>query len=191
MVDPSRSDLIQLYLYMFRVWEPVITAWFKAMLKPGDVVIDVGANIGYYTTLVAKIVGSEGRVIAIEPFPETFAALRDNVIRNKFTNVELVNAAVGDGSMLSLYQDPSGALGTISMLQQPGWTHVADVRTTTIEQVLPPELRKRLRVVKIDAEGAEGIAVRSMGGLLDATWQDLSLLVECGPNWCVETISHT
>jgi FkbM family methyltransferase len=182
LVNPSRADLIQLYLYMFRVWEPVITAWFKTVLKPGDVVIDVGANIGYYTTLAAKAVGPSGRVIAIEPFPETFAALRDNVRRNGLTNVELVNAAVGDGAVLSLYQDPSGALGTISMLQQPGWKHVADVPTIRIEQVVPSELRERLRLVKIDAEGAEDIALRSMGELLDSTGVELALLVECGPN---------
>ncbi len=181
-VDPTRADLVQLYLYMFRVWEPVITTWLKKILKPGDVVVDVGANIGYYTTLAAKIVGPSGRVIAIEPFPETFAALRDNVLRNGLTNVELVNAAVGDGSMLSLYQEPSGALGTITMLQQPGWRHVAEVSTTTIEQVVPVGLQARLRLVKIDAEGAEGIALRSMGGLLDESSQGLALLVECGPS---------
>jgi FkbM family methyltransferase len=182
LVNPSRSDLVQLYLYMFRVWEPVITAWLKTVLKPGDVVVDVGANIGYYTTLAAKAVGPTGRVIAIEPFPETFTALRDNVRRNGLTNVELVNAAVGDGAVLSLYQDPSGALGTISMLQQPGWKHVADVPTTTIEKIVAPDLRGRLRLVKIDAEGAEDIALRSMGGLLDLTNDKLTLLVECGPS---------
>jgi len=182
LVDPSRSDLVQLYLYMFRVWEPVITSWLKTVLKPGDVVIDVGANIGYYTTLAAKIVGPTGRVIAIEPFPETFDALRDNVRRNGLANVELINAAVGDGAVLSLYQDPSGALGTISMLKQPEWRHVADVPTTTLEKAVPPGLQERLRMVKIDAEGAEDIALRSMGGLLDSTNERLTLLVECGPS---------
>jgi FkbM family methyltransferase len=182
LVNPSRADLVQLYLYIFRVWEPVITSWFKTVLRAGDVVVDVGANIGYYTTLAAKLVGETGRVIAIEPFPETFAALCENVRRNGLSNVELVNAAVGDGAVISLYQDPSGALGTISMLQQPGWKHVADVRTTTIENAVPPELQARLRVVKIDAEGAEDVALRSMGGLFDSTSSDLTLLVECGPS---------
>ena len=182
LVNPSRADLVQLYLYIFRVWEPVITDWFKTVLKPGDVVVDVGANIGYYTTLAAKIVGQAGRVIAIEPFPETFAALRDNVQRNRLTNVELVNAAVGDGAVLSLYQDPSGALGTVSMVQQPGWKHVADVPTITLEKAVPPELQKRLRLVKIDAEGAEDLALRSMGALMSSTDGELNLLVECGPS---------
>lgn len=181
-VNPSRADLIQLYLYMFRVWEPVITAWFRATLRSGDVVVDVGANIGYYTTLAARLVGPSGRVIAIEPFPETFQALKENVERNGLTNVYLVNAAVGDGTSLSLYQDPEGALGTISMLQQPGWKHVADVRTVSITEVIPADIRERLRLVKIDAEGAEEVALQSLGSLLSENKGELDLLVECGPS---------
>src|SRR6266545_4932566 len=60
------DDLIQGYIYLFGVWEPNITDWIRRTLLPGDTFVDVGSNIGYYSTLAARLVGSAGSVVAID-----------------------------------------------------------------------------------------------------------------------------
>jgi FkbM family methyltransferase len=65
-------------------WEPVETAWIKSILVPGDTVVDVGANLGWYTVIMARQVGREGRVVAFEPDPRNFELLTRNVKENDF-----------------------------------------------------------------------------------------------------------
>lgn len=60
------QDLIQRYLYLFGAWEPHLTGWLRRRLRPGDGFVDVGANIGVFSVLAARLVGESGRVVAIE-----------------------------------------------------------------------------------------------------------------------------
>jgi FkbM family methyltransferase len=72
-------------------------AFYRRFLRPGDAVVDVGANIGLATLVAAKIVGSTGRIVAVEPHPRTFEYLRDNVQLNGLTDVvQLYCVAVGE-----------------------------------------------------------------------------------------------
>lgn len=65
-------------------------------ISEGDWVIDIGANVGHYTKKLSDLVGSEGRVIALEPMPETFALLSNNVRLFRNSNVTLFNIAASD-----------------------------------------------------------------------------------------------
>lgn len=69
--------------------------FFERFLQAGDVVIDAGANIGLLTLRASRLVGSNGKVISIEPHPETFQWLEKNIFLNDFSNIELHNVAVG------------------------------------------------------------------------------------------------
>jgi FkbM family methyltransferase len=80
----------------FGTWEPNITHVISGILQEGDVFVDVGANIGYHSLLGSKLVGSTGSVVAIEPVPDTFAMLLDNLRLNSCSNVRAVNVAVSD-----------------------------------------------------------------------------------------------
>jgi FkbM family methyltransferase len=71
---------------------------FKQLVQPGQWVLDIGANLGAFTLPLAKLVGTEGRVIAFEPQPAIFGVLKANCEANKVSNAVLVNAAVGDES---------------------------------------------------------------------------------------------
>lgn len=72
-------------------------AFYRRFLRPGDAVVDVGANIGLATLVAAKMVGPTGRVVAVEPHPRTFEYLRDNVQLNGFSDVaRLYCAALGE-----------------------------------------------------------------------------------------------
>ena len=68
----------------------------RSLLAPGMKVVDVGANVGYYTLMFAQVVGPAGRIIAIEPSPENLPELKLNIERNKLRNVEIVSKAVGN-----------------------------------------------------------------------------------------------
>jgi FkbM family methyltransferase len=75
--------------------EPEQTFIVESTLRPGMVAFDLGANVGYYTVMMAKLVGASGRVYAVEPFPETFRLLAENVRRNGLGNVSIENIAIG------------------------------------------------------------------------------------------------
>jgi hypothetical protein len=66
-------------------WEFWLTRHFAEVIRPGDTVLDIGANLGYYTLLAADLVGSEGRVVAIEPNPDVFRRLSASIAVNGFT----------------------------------------------------------------------------------------------------------
>ncbi len=77
------------------VWEPHVTAVVRSVLRPGDVVVDVGANIGYFTLLAARLVGSSGRVHALEPSVGTYERLVANLELNDAANVVPERVAAG------------------------------------------------------------------------------------------------
>ncbi len=119
-------------------------------LKLGDVFIDIGANIGYYTVLASKRVGADGRVISFEPMPETFQYLKVNCQLNDARNVNLIPKAAFDiESTTPLYF--SGYNGTVSLKQSPGITTL--VETTTLDVICTPY--KYIKMIKIDTEGSE------------------------------------
>src|SRR5450755_115400 len=74
-VRGNTTDWIQRQLYYFGLWEPNLSAWIERRLSTGDVFVDVGANVGYFTLLAAGVVGKTGKVVAIEPMPEIFRHL--------------------------------------------------------------------------------------------------------------------
>ena len=83
LLDPLDS----LELSIFRNYEPFETSLLSAEIRPGMRIVDVGANIGYYTLLFSKLTGASGHVFAFEPEPENFGLLQRNLARNDRTNV--------------------------------------------------------------------------------------------------------
>ena len=83
--DPGISR--QLLRYGAR--EPEQKFIIESTLKPGMVAFDLGANLGYYTVMMARLAGERGRVYAVEPFPDNFRLLGENVRRNRLKNVQL------------------------------------------------------------------------------------------------------
>ena len=90
----DRRDALELATR--EVYERTATGIVQREINEGDVVLDIGANIGYYTLLAARLVGPTGQVIAFEPDQTNFALLRKNVEANGYRNVVLVNKAVSD-----------------------------------------------------------------------------------------------
>jgi FkbM family methyltransferase len=153
--DPR--DLIQKMILHFGVWEPDVSRAIEATLGPGDVFVDVGANIGYDSLLASKIVGPSGRVVAIEPSPPTFALLLQNLAANDAGNVRPVRLAVApEPGTVNLYGMPIWNIGATTTLASRGGALVAAVEAMPLDMLLTAEELSRIRLIKMDIEGAEG-----------------------------------
>jgi FkbM family methyltransferase len=151
-------DYIQRRIF-YESHEPPQVAFFKRFLKAGDVVVDVGAHVGFFTLIAASIAGSEGEVHAFEPVPSNFAALEQNVGLNGFGNVVLNRAAVGgeEGEVILGLPGEVPDYGATSAMYTAGGT-LRSVRAPvlTLDSYLEDHIGERgIRLVKIDAEGLE------------------------------------
>ena len=81
-----RDNIVGDIIKKHRFWEYAETEWVKTIVRPGDVVIDAGANLGWYTVIMARLVGSKGHVLAFEPEPRNFELLAKNVAWNGFAD---------------------------------------------------------------------------------------------------------
>lgn len=159
------SDLIQAYVLHFGVWEPEISNLVGQILSPGDTFVDIGANVGYDSLLGSSLVGPQGQVIAIEASPIAFARLKKNVALNKSTNIRAVNVAVSDRvGTLDLFDLQGANSGAATTLTGKEGKRIASVEALPLVQILTPGEMKRVRLIKIDVEGAE---VAILDNLLD------------------------
>lgn len=134
-------------------WNPEEYRAFRAAVRPGAIVLDVGANVGAYTLLFAQWAGRSGRVFAFEPSPSASRSLRRHLELNGAGNVEVIEAAVCDRQgAATLYDDGFG--GRSSLMGSAEHRRGVTVRTTTID-VFCKERSLAPDVVKLDVEGAE------------------------------------
>ena len=123
----------------------------RSSLERGDIFVDVGANIGYYTVLGSKLVGSEGIVVAFEPMPNTLEILKINCKLNYLRNVTIIpKAAWSDECMMQLYFS-GGYYGMASMTQSGG--DFISIKAIPLDSICKPY--STIKMLKIDAEGAE------------------------------------
>jgi len=133
-------------------YEPMTTGIIKDIIKEGDTVVDVGANIGYYTLLFSKLVGAWGTVYAFEPEPTNFSILKKNLEMNYASNVISVPKAVAD---------TSGSVKLYIHETNPGGHTIMDVyddlKGITVDCITLNEYLKgkKINFIKIDVEGAE------------------------------------
>jgi len=167
--------------YRYLSWNPVEYEAFRAALRPGDVALDVGANVGAYTILFGLWTGQTGRVLAFEPAPEAYAGLRRHVELNRLAEtVETLRMAVsdrvGEAEFVSL-----GSQGTNHLVGVDGGTAgVIRVPTTTIDTVCA-ERKLHPRVIKIDVEGAELSVLRGARATIAGMAPDAGVFVEMHP----------
>jgi FkbM family methyltransferase len=157
MLVHAHDEVISPMLEHEGTWEPDEAAWLRSVIRPGMTVVDVGANVGYFTLLCAKLTGPEGRVVSFEPEPENLRLLRANVWRNGADNVTVVPAAASDSRghlALRLYSRENTGGHEVHAEAQEG---DALVPSATIDEIVAGA---RVDVVKIDAQGADDAVVR-------------------------------
>lgn len=185
----NTRDVIQRYLYWFGVWEPNLTQFVRQRMAatPQRTFVDIGANIGYFSTLVAKS-HPNAKVVAIEAYPPTVEKLRRHISRNGLSNVRVVPSAVSDqhGSLNFFFAGTDNEGATTSV---PGRfeSDVVQVPCSPLTDLLTTIEMDSIRLMKIDVEGAEASVVRGMTGLLARLPADAEVVVEV----CADSVEET
>lgn len=137
------------------VFEPLSTKIMERFVKPGDVVIDVGANIGYYTVLFSKRVGASGTVIAFEPTRHFGDVLKKNVEANQLNNVEIIDFGLSNKAQdLEIDIGPSSA----TLHSPEGFDKVIDnekISLTTLDTFVRERALDKIDFIKVDIDGHE------------------------------------
>jgi FkbM family methyltransferase len=146
-------------IYCLGLYEAPLARFFIRSLSTDSVVLDIGAYIGQYTLLAAKY-SPAGRVIALEPHPESYQRLLANIALNRLGNVQALNLAAGQRAErvpLLLSDQPFNSRLLPTSRSDDG---MADVEVVPVDQIVREAVLPRVDVMKIDVEGAEGPVLR-------------------------------
>ncbi len=163
-------------LFIDKSREIMATNEFQKILKPGMVIADAGANIGYYALMEAKAVGENGAVYAIEPVPENVELLKKNVTTNTYKNIEVIKAAAGSKKgKAKFFVSTKSNLG--SMVES---ANEKDIETEMEVDVLPLDTilkgKRSPDFVRMDVEGYELEILKGMTQVLKK--KKLGLFIE-------------
>jgi FkbM family methyltransferase len=161
------GDFIGRHIYLHGDYEDYVSQVFIKLIAPGGNVVDIGANIGYFSLLSAQLVGAHGQVIAFEASPNIYQQLANNLSLNGVTNVKTYNKAVGDRDCdVEFFEADNSHLGISSIRN----LDVVDSKKILVKMVaindiideIPP-----IDLVKIDVEGAEMMVLSGMELLIE------------------------
>jgi FkbM family methyltransferase len=132
-------------------------------LQPGMVFLDVGAHVGYYTCLAARLVGPEGRVIALEPHPGNALALKQNVAINNYRHVTVIEKAASDRTRRErLFVNQNSGHHSFYPFEPGRENDFVEVEASRLDDVLAALGVGRVHMMKVDVEGAEGRVLSGM-----------------------------
>lgn len=179
-------DFIQARIYYFGRWEPNLTNFISSRLKLGDVFVDVGANIGYFSLMASKLVGPSGRVFAVEASPRIFKLLQENIKLNGSGNIVAINVAASDtAGTLPIYIGNETNLGRTSTVKSYALQQDQKLETQIEAKPLPDIVDiddlLRARIIKIDVEGAEASVIKGIKPLLGKFCDETEWVVEISP----------
>jgi FkbM family methyltransferase len=162
------------------LWEANETHWIQEVLRPGDVFVDVGANIGWYTVIGAREVGPRGRVYAFEPDPEAFELLQRNVRANGLHNVVLEQKAVSDApGTLKLFIAGENK-GDHRIYQPEGESRPSvEVEAVTLDEYFKDPAAS-VDCIKVDTQGAELVILKGSRGLIQRS-ESIAMVYEFAP----------
>ncbi len=181
------DSAVSTHLFVSKTWEPEETRLVSSLLREGDVFVDVGANMGYFTLVASDAVGKSGKVFAFEPEPKNFSLLRKNVQANKCANARCEQKAVtasdhpvelflssfnyGDHRIFQSRDDDNYNRGA-----QRARTQVQGV---ALDSYFAPGTR--IDFIKMDVQGAEYFALQGMKRVLRDN-PDVVLVMEFWPH---------
>lgn len=176
-------DVVHSFVYFFGIWEPAVTRLFQRALRPGDIMVDVGANVGLHSLLASRLVGPTGRVHAVEASPWIYARLMRNIAANGATNIQARNlAATAVPGPVSVWLHDDSNLGGTTIIAseaaRSGAVLEATVEGRPLGDIVPVEDLLAARLIKIDVEGAEWMVIQGMASLLPRLREDVEILIE-------------
>ena len=170
------NDVLTLFMFNGK-YEPITTRTFRKLLAVGDTVVDVGANIGYFSLLSASIVGATGQILAFEPEPNNIATLHRNIAVNGFENIYPYQYAlsnhVGRDEFYISANDPAHSLVKSKL-------HISSifVNVEKLDNFIPSG---QVKLIKIDTEGNELSVLKSAENVIKRS-KEINLIVEISPS---------
>jgi len=162
-------------LFMYREnYEPLLQNYHN-LIHEGDIVLDVGANQGIYSLAFAQLIGSSGKVIAVEPFSEMNNYFKHNIKINNFQNIEILEKVISDKIGYEEIDFGSGIVSA-SIVRNFKNSIKQKVESITIDEVC--KNLNKLNFIKIDIEGAELKALKGAEQVLNNFKPKLSLEVD-------------
>jgi FkbM family methyltransferase len=152
------------YVFWSGYYEPAESILMAQLLGPGDIAVDIGANVGFHVLRMASLVGQSGHVYCFEPNPKCFGRLKDNVSLNGLTNVDCFPLGLGaQTTSTTLFVNPDGRNATLveDPANQSGEGVQVEIRT--LDEVLAGQ---RVDFIKADIEGFELEALRGGEGII-------------------------
>ncbi len=174
-LDVSPSEHLS---YLLGTNEPHLQKAIRQFVSPGCVAYDIGANLGYVSLSLAKRVGSRGRVIAFEPFPQSIANFRKNIEINSIENIRLLEFAASDHAgevAIRVLENPSTA--SLVWHRENASAKQFTIRAVRIDDLVEAGDIPFPNFVKIDVEGAEASVLQGMRRTIAAARP--ILFVEC------------
>jgi FkbM family methyltransferase len=171
----ANENSIIKFLERGRHYEPDVSLMMCKIVEPGDVVVDIGANAGFFTVLLATLVGPGGRVLSFEPGVNNLDRLKNNISINGLTNVELVEKAANDAPgaiQFFINSDDSGGNALWDVGTFPGNVKSAAapqavaIAATTVDDEVQERGLAPPKLIKVDTEGAELNVLKGCRALL-------------------------
>jgi FkbM family methyltransferase len=175
MLVDTRDAMVAPWLVLDGLWESHVTEWLQRTLGPGQVFVDVGANIGYFTLLGAVLVGPEGRCVAVEAHPRLAELLQRNVIINGCHGHTTTwqRAAWSETTDLKLHMRQNfasnssvGSVGSDALARLGDTEEIVEVRAVALDELLADI--PHVDLIKVDVEGAEVHVFTGLARTLDA-----------------------
>lgn len=173
------DEIDSLYLSVNQNWENFETGIIEKNVKKGDIVLDIGANIGFYTLILAKLVGKKGKVYAFEADKNNFKILKKNVEINGYKNIILINKAIWNkkGS-IKFYVNKKNTAGN-STYRGKNLEH-DEIESIKLDDYF--KKNKKVNFIKMDIEGSEGRAIKGMSNLLKEN-KNIKIITEFYPKF--------
>lgn len=162
------------------IWEPQETRFLLDTLRPGDVFVDVGANIGYFSLLASSRVGSSGAVLAFEPEAANYALLEANCRLNHCDNTRCFQVALGEQNAGGTLYLNELNLGDHSLYPGESDREAQNIRIVNGSKLIGAT-HPRVNCIKIDTQGAECDVLKGLQELIAASASDLIMVIEFSP----------
>lgn len=162
-----------------RIWELFETKIVKKLVRRGDVVVDIGANIGYFTLLFSRLVKPSGKVFAFESEPANFSLLKKNIEINGYKNVTLIQKAVSNkNELIKLYLSQDNE-GDHRIYESDGNRDFIEIESVCLDEYFR-NMEDKINFVKMDIQGAEGTVIQGMRNILNRN-DNLNMITEYWP----------
>ena len=179
------DEWIQANVYFLGSYESEELNTVRNLLKESDVFVDLGANIGLFSTVASRAVGPNGHVYSFEPFPLNAKRLKRHKEVNDCSNMTIIESAVADksGTLTLVYDDSNQNTGMPSAYKEEG--NRIEVPLVALDEIAREQVWRRVDFIKMDIEGGEYLALKGMQKTL-TNWAP-TILLELHPEAVART----